>query len=220
MYKAVFACQRERSRNKLQWLHSLIKDQGNKTFDTKGVHLLQYLKCSKQQNSTKAIVKEQLETWRQTVQHFQCHYVGRLLQEDMHIPCKTRKMCIQVQLRYITSPNGHREGTTQKLYKYNTMFRHPYQRVISPGRRKLIAASTLDKVFSDMYDNSSWWQMHCLLCRFHLIPHWHTPGHMWVSQCSRVHKLIPPKDFESRIGQAVHEIRIKHPKWQICIIGE
>jgi hypothetical protein len=167
---------------------------------------------------TLGIVKEQLTTWRASnVTNATLYY--NLLGEKIHIPCKSNEKCSLLE----HTENGDEIGTLQELHEYcknnpqdaviyihNKGSFHPNEEN-TLMRRVLTKAVFLDACTGLKRDDNS-----CNVCsaRFSPIPHWHSPGNMWVAQCDYIRNLIAPKLFPTHVDKAVEEAK-RRWEWKV-----
>ena len=162
-----------------------------------------------------SFIKEQLHSRSTSIYpNASLYYIS--LGEDIKIPnCTNCK-----QLEYI--PKGNEVSTLSKLYEF--CIEHPDKNVayihnkgsFHPSRNNDLLRRMLTKaVFSEeclllknphkskrSIDTSSHCQCNVCSARFSPLPHFHTPGNMWVSTCSYVSKLIPPDIFGKKMDNA------------------
>jgi len=160
---------------------------------------------------TLGIVDEQLSIWRASnVANAILFYM--LLGERIEMPCKSHEKCSLLEYKEV----GDEGDTLQELHAYCT--KNPQDSVIyvhskgsfhdrpenAPLRQLLTNA-----VFSDACANMTTDSNSCNVCsaRFSPAPHWHTPGNMWIAQCSYIQNLIPPKSFAAHVDDVVERAR-------------
>lgn len=109
-------------------------------------------------------------------------------------------------LQYV--PEGDEELTLQALYEHCT--KHPSGRVSyihdkgsyhenlgNERRRRFVTKGVLSEACARMPPDK------CNVCvfDFNLIPNWHAGANMFTADCDYIRRLIPPKEYESRLKE-------------------
>lgn len=109
-------------------------------------------------------------------------------------------------LQYVT--NGNEELTLGSLYDHcvrNPSARVTYihdkgsfsKRPANTKRRRYVTKGVLSDACATMPAET------CNICslEFSVLPTHHAPGNMWTADCSYIHKLLPPKQFASKMRE-------------------
>mmetsp|Transcript_27771 Transcript_27771/g.31729 ORF Transcript_27771/g.31729 Transcript_27771/m.31729 type:complete len:489 (+) Transcript_27771:163-1629(+) len=156
-------------------------------------------------NQSLKIVDEQLKTIRNASKHsstpFYYNVMGHNLTQNSL--CPPHKNDCQ-QLRYVS--DGDEAITLQDAYDYCHL--HPNDAIIylhdkgsfhnTGSNRRIRKIATASAVSNACYDSMK--DGKCNLCvnKFKFLPNHHTPGNMWVGNCTYLQTLIPPRDFAAR----------------------
>jgi hypothetical protein len=158
-----------------------------------------------------SIIQEQMQIWQDSIlRHARLYYV--LIGSKIEFPCPPNQSCMLLQ----HEEEGSEALTLHLLHEY--CVENPLHRVLyihNKGSfhdtedntllRKLLTRA----VFSDECAKSS--DDECTVCsaRFSPIPHWHSPGNMWLANCDYVKKLLPPAVFAERVPLLVLQVQDK-----------
>jgi hypothetical protein len=160
---------------------------------------------------TEKIVNEQLETWRRSGIARNATLFYALLGKEIDMPCTPEETCIRLEN---INPKGSEEETLQALHDYclahvqdRVVYMHTKGSFHDSPQNTILRQFLTNAIFSDACLAFGTNDDECDVCsaRFSPLPHWHTPGNMWIATCGHVRKLLAPKEFTRAVSRVVHE---------------
>jgi hypothetical protein len=154
-----------------------------------------------------SVVNEQMASWRESIYANATLYYTNLGVAAQPFPCPDDGNCELL----LQAETGWEELTLDKLQKYcqkywnhNVVYMHSkgsfHASESNNNLRKQLTQSILSKECHDGLKNTN-----CNICsmRFSPLPHWHTPGNMWVARCSYIRKLLAPLGYATTVAKVV-----------------
>jgi hypothetical protein len=173
-------------------------------------------------NSSLGAIYEQLEQIRSSSYSDSILYYNLIGSSKIsELDCPPSLTCQKI--RHLT--DGDEVITLQDLFSYCQ--RHPQNAVVylhdkgswnangnNKRIRRLATVSAVSQSCRDFIANGT-----CNLCvnKFMLLPNHHTPGNMWVGQCSYLSSLIPPNEFDERRREMFRTVRANQSMSLYCI---
>ena len=157
------------------------------------------------------VIGEQLAQWKASRYANATLFYTHLGDVSKTFPCPANGNCTLLNVK----PSGGEEETLGPLHEfchqnpeYSVIYLHSkgsfHPNVGNDRLRNLITLAALSDECNDGLHTGS---QPCNICsaRFSPIPHWHSPGNMWIAKCSYIQNLLPIANFTPKVAEIVQE---------------